>query len=48
MLLVFNACNLMFSLFLQSLEEINVPIEERHIIKRAIDRLKTLTSSLYQ
>ncbi|KAG6754021.1 hypothetical protein POTOM_042029 [Populus tomentosa] len=33
---------------LQSLEEINVPIEERHIIKRAIDRLKTLTSSLYQ
>ncbi|XP_061950001.1 uncharacterized protein LOC133673263 isoform X2 [Populus nigra] len=33
---------------LQSLEEINVPIEERHIIKCAIDRLKTLTSSLYQ
>ncbi|KAJ6711391.1 hypothetical protein OIU79_007775 [Salix purpurea] len=33
---------------LQSSEEINVPIEERHIIKCAIDRLKTLTSSLYQ
>ncbi|KAF9690196.1 hypothetical protein SADUNF_Sadunf01G0170500 [Salix dunnii] len=32
---------------LQSSEEINVPIEERHIIKCAIDRLKTLTSSLY-
>ncbi|KAJ6330565.1 hypothetical protein OIU76_009205 [Salix suchowensis] len=31
---------------LQSSEEINVPIEERHIIKHAIDRLRSLTSSL--
>uniref|UniRef100_A0A6N2N696 Pre-rRNA-processing protein Ipi1 N-terminal domain-containing protein n=1 Tax=Salix viminalis TaxID=40686 RepID=A0A6N2N696_SALVM len=29
---------------LQSSEEINVPIEERHIIKHAIDRLRSLTS----
>ncbi|KAF9680808.1 hypothetical protein SADUNF_Sadunf06G0159900 [Salix dunnii] len=33
---------------LQSSEEINVPIEERHIIKHAIDRLRSLTSSLHR